>query len=158
MLPYTLIAFGVALIIGGASLLYSRYEVGSRVETQFSRSQKMDTQTVSLIELCKASDPEHMKLSRRPEVFMPFWLDTIERMRRERNTYDLLNLYQTEDRAVAGLTQDNFIAESMFTLQCLQRNGYLAMIPNGKRTGWWGVQFDNFNLKFSDKWLELFGR
>lgn len=102
--------------------------------------------TVRLPAECSStSDPA---LKRRPDVFLGYWLAAIQRMRTERNNYDMQNLVEIWGRIPVGLDGEQLLKEAGFTLHCLELADQLEVAPGTKLGQWWGVQFKNDSIKF----------
>ena len=87
-------------------------------------------------------------LKRRPEAFVPGWLSVLNRLRKERNTYDLQNLFEVWGRIPVGLTGKDLIHEATFTLNCTEKRGELRMETLGTTGRYWGEDFENQRIIF----------
>ena len=87
-------------------------------------------------------------LKRRPEAFVPGWLSVLNRLRKERNTYDLRNLFEVWGRIPVGLTGKDLIQEATYTLNCLAEDGQLKMEKLGVTSRYWGEDFENQMIIF----------
>lgn len=89
-------------------------------------------------------------LKRRPEAFVPGWLSVLNRLRKERNTYDLQNLFEVWGRIPVGLTGKDLIHEATFTLNCTEKNGELKLEMLGTTGRYWGEDFENQKIIFTN--------
>jgi pimeloyl-ACP methyl ester carboxylesterase len=89
-------------------------------------------------------------LKRRPEAFVPGWLSVLNRLRKERNTYDLQNLFEIWGRIPVGLTGKDLIHEATFTLNCTEKRGELRMETLGTTGRYWGENFENQKIIFTN--------
>jgi hypothetical protein len=87
-------------------------------------------------------------LKRRPEAFVPGWLSVLNRLRKERNTYDLQNLFEVWGRIPVCLTGKDLIHEATFTLNCTEKNGELKLETLGITGRYWGENFENQRIIF----------
>jgi pimeloyl-ACP methyl ester carboxylesterase len=87
-------------------------------------------------------------LKRRPAAFVPGWLSVLNRLRKERNTYDLQNLFEVWGRIPIGLTGKDLILEATFTLNCAEKNGELKLETLGATGRYWGENFENQMIIF----------
>ena len=67
----------------------------------------------------------------------------MERLRDERTTYDLRNLFEVWGRIPVGLTGKDLIQEAAYTLKCLEEEGLLKMEKPGVNSTYWGENFEN---------------
>ena len=155
MAPYLFIAIGVLMVITGTVLLYLREQAETSPVVPEANEQKASDQVARLIVLCKETDPTYTKLQRRPEAFFGYWLGSLLKMKAERANFDLLNLAQVTMRFRDGPDSKGLIDEAVYVLQCLDRNGYLKAEPTDKKARYWGVDFDNQVIRFSERWREL---
>src|SRR6185436_9365317 len=91
-------------------------------------------------------------LKRQPKVFIPAWHSVLERLRNERNTYDLRNLFEIWGRIPVGLTGKDLIHEGTYTLTCLREEGQLKMEKIGVTSRYWGEDFENQTITFLSPW------
>ena len=88
------------------------------------------------------------QMTRKPSIAYPQWLVAIAQMQADRNLYDMQNLVETWGRIPVGLTGEQLILESTFTLRCLERTHRILIERSEKKGQWWGVQFENVGIKF----------
>jgi hypothetical protein len=91
------------------------------------------------------------KLKRQPKMFFLAWRSTLERLRNERNTYDLQNLFEVWGRIPIGLTGRDLIREATYTLKCLEEEGLLKMEKMGATSRSWGENFENQLITFRNR-------
>ena len=89
-------------------------------------------------------------LKRQPKVFVLAWRSVLERLHNERNTYDLLNLFEVWGRIPVGLTGKDLIHEASYTLNCLEQEGQLRMEKLGATSTYWGEDFENQMITFGN--------
>lgn len=63
----------------------------------------------------------------KPAIFVPQWVSVLNRMREERNIYDITNLMSVWGRTPVGRGGTELIDEALFTLNCLEKQGQLNM-------------------------------
>jgi hypothetical protein len=80
--------------------------------------------------------------------FVPNWVSHINRLRKERNTHDLQNLFEVWGRIPVGLTGKDLIHEATFTLNCMEQAGELKLATLGATGRYWGVNFENQMIIF----------
>jgi hypothetical protein len=91
------------------------------------------------------------KLKRQPRMFFLAWRSTLERLRNERHTYDLQNLFEIWGRVPIGLTGRDLIREATYTLKCLEEDGLLKMEKMGTTSMSWGENFENHLITFRNR-------
>ena len=129
------------------SLTHSRNEEN---ETQI-KPNPFDT----LVQECKSSDATHIKLTRKPEVFMWIWVYYLDKLRKERNTHDTVNLFNiigTYIHAPGNGSANVGMDEVLYTIKCLGNRGYISLekSDHGHCTA-----YDNNNIKYNAKYDEL---
>ena len=87
-------------------------------------------------------------LKRQPKVFFLTWHSVLERLRNERNTYDLRNLFEVWGRIPVGLTGKDLIQEATYTLKCLEEESLLKMEKLAVTSRYWGEDFENQTITF----------
>lgn len=88
----------------------------------------------------------------KPEFFIPRWFNLINQLRIKSTTYDLDTLISFRGRALAAYP-NNEIDEAKFTLNCLEKEGYLRFIENNSGTNLNSAPHENIRFEFIDqKW------
>ena len=110
----------------------------------------------SLVEECKAADATHIKLTRRPEMFVMHWIYFINRLRNERNTHNIENLFNLigiQNLAAPGNGHVNVGQdEVLYTLRCLNLLGYVVLKKTSNTLiGGVGGHY-NEEIKFTEKY------
>jgi len=103
-----------------------------------------DPELVQVVEACGPS----FTTKRVTAKFVPDWIFHLNSLRRERNTYDLQNLFEVAGRIPVGLTGKDLIQEATFTLNCLSDRRELRMERLGASGRYWGEDFENRRITF----------
>jgi len=109
----------------------------------------------ALIQKCSQMGPI---LTRRPEDFIRSRISMIKTMRSKMPTYDLQSLLRVQPRPIAGLTRQEEIDQVIFTLNCLQSEGYLKTEKTSNTGSWLGAGVENLKIEFNEeRWSQLEG-
>ena len=107
---------------------------------------------------CQEADATHIKLVRKPHIFIMRWIFYLEKLRRERNTHDIVNLFNLIGPEIhtAGHGNANVgIQEVLFTIKCLAIRGYITL---EKSDHGHNSLYENQNIKFNVKYDEFIGK
>jgi hypothetical protein len=99
----------------------------------------------------KPCEQSTVGLKRQPRIFTPAWHSILERLRNERTTYDLRNLFEVWGRIPVGLTGKDLIQEAIYTLSCQEETGVTSLEKLGSTSRYWGEDFDNQRIVFKSQ-------
>ncbi len=104
---------------------------------------------------CQDADATHIKLTRKPQVFVMHWVYYLDKLRRERNTHDIVNLFNLIGGEIHSPGRGNAnvgMEEVLFTLKCLAIRGYITLEKSD-----YGhcSPYENQNIKFNAKYDEF---
>lgn len=109
----------------------------------------------ALAQECKISDATHIKLTRKPEIFMWVWVYYLDKLRKERNTHDTNNIFNVIGSYIHAPGNGNAsvgMDEVLYTIKCLASRGYITL---EKSDHGHCSYYDNNNIKFNAKYDEL---
>src|SRR5207249_4608674 len=102
--------------------------------------------------LAKVCKQPVVGLTRRPEAFLPIWIEILLRLKDTKFEPDrtLQNLYKIKDRIrdPEYSTADDFIRESLYTLRCLEDVGEVKLKNLGTHEKYLGKDFENQLIVF----------
>ncbi len=104
---------------------------------------------------CQDADATHIKLIRKPHVFIERWIYYLDKLRRERNIHDIENLFNLigNEIFVPGRGNANVgMDEVLFTINCLSIRGYITL---EKSDHGHNSFYENRNIKFNAKYDEF---
>jgi hypothetical protein len=105
------------------------------------------------IRLAKSCKQPIVGLNRRPEAFLPIWIELLLRLRDDKfpPDRDLQNLYNIKSRRRDSYNApEDFFSESLYTLKCLEDVGELKLESLGTTGTYGGKVFENQRIVFRD--------